>query len=99
MGLLDKLFGGGKQAVQESRTTITYRAGINESCRSIANRFYGDEAAWERVYRDNERVLKDEVQASTDALLPGTEVTIKGAKYDLSGRRIGADGEKATPIL
>lgn len=89
MGLLDKLFGGGKKETA-SGVTLTYRTGSNETCRSVAKKFYGSEADWERVYKPNEWRLKDEGQSSTDKLLPGTELTIKAPKFDESGQPVAA---------
>jgi len=83
MGLLDKLFGGGKK---DSGPTLTYKVGVSETCRSVAKKFYGDESQWEKVYKPNEWRLKEEVQSGTDKLLPGTELTIKGAKFGLDGQ-------------
>jgi len=75
MGLLDRLFGG--SSARTATITITYRVAANETCRSIAKKFYGDEAQWERVYEPNRRRLEAEVQTGTDVLPPGTEVTIE----------------------
>lgn len=83
MGLLDRLFGGGKK---DSGPTFTYKVGVNDTCRSVAKRFFGDESQWEKVYKPNEWRLKEEVQSGTDRLLPGTELTIKGAKFGLDGQ-------------
>ncbi len=95
MGFLAKLFGTEQQRADGRVPTLTYRVGVNETCRALAKKFYGDEAQWERVYADNERVIKDDVQTSTDPLLPGTEVTIKGAKYDLDGQPIDSPSARA----
>ena len=89
MGLLDKLFGGGKKA-DSGGQTLTYRTGPDDTCRSLAKRFYGNEADWEKIYKPNEWRLKDEVQSGTDKLLPGTELTIKDAKFDATGAPVGA---------
>ena len=89
MGLLDKLFGGGKKSDSGSKT-ITYRTGPADSCRSLAKQFYGDESQWERIYKPNERLLKDEVQSGTDKLLPGTELTIHNPKFDAAGQPVTA---------
>jgi hypothetical protein len=62
--------------------------GLKGTCRSIAERFYGDEGLRERVYRGNERVLKARVRTGTDRLPPGTEGTIRGAVYGLGGPRL-----------
>ncbi|NBT96046.1 MAG: hypothetical protein EBT47_13855 [Chloroflexi bacterium] len=83
MGLLDRLFGGGKK---DSGPTFTYKVGVSDTCRSVAKRFFGDESQWEKVYKPNEWRLKEEVQSGTDRLLPGTELTIKGAKFGLDGQ-------------
>ena len=89
MGFLDKLFGGGKKTeTQSSGTTIQYTSGPGETCRSIANKFYGDENQWQKIYSANERLIKDEVQSGTDALLVGTGLTIKDPKFDASGQPI-----------
>lgn len=88
MGLLDKLFGGGKKS--SGGMTITYRTGPDDTCRSLAKKFYGDESQWEKIYKPNEWRLKEEVQSGSDKLLPGTELTIKDPKYDASGQPIGA---------
>ena len=48
MGLLDKLFGGGKK---DSGPTLTYKVGVSDTCRSVAKKFYGDESQWEKVYK------------------------------------------------
>jgi hypothetical protein len=95
MGLWSKLFGG-RQPVADAGTTLTYRVGVNETCRSLAQRFYGDGQQWERIFRDNERILKDAVQASGDPLLPGTEVIIRGARYDVDGLPVGGAGRPAS---
>jgi nucleoid-associated protein YgaU len=88
MGLLDKLFG--KKQETPAGVTITYRTAMNETCRSIAKKFYGDESEWERIYKPNEWRLKDEVQSGSDKLLPGTELTIKDPKFDERGQPITA---------
>jgi hypothetical protein len=88
VGFLDKLFG--KKAEAPSGVTITYRTSANETCRSVAKKFYGDESMWERVYKPNEWRLKDEVQSSTDKLLPGTELSIKDPKFDENGEPVAA---------
>jgi hypothetical protein len=88
MGLLDKLFGGKKET--SSGVTLTYRTGSNETCRTVAKKFFGNEAEWEKVYKPNEWRLKEEVQSSTDKLLPGTELTIKNPRFDESGQPVGA---------
>ena len=89
MGLLDKLFGGGKKA-DSGGATITYRTGPADTCRSLAKKFYGDEGAWERIYKPNEWRRKEEVQSGTDKLLPGTELTIKDPKFDATGAPVTA---------
>ena len=89
MGLLDKLFSGGKKA-DTGGQTFTYRTGPDDTCRSLAKKFFGSEADWEKIYKPNEWRLKEEVQSGTDKLLPGTELTIKGAKYDATGAPVGA---------
>jgi len=83
MGLLDKLFGGGKK--ESGGQTITYRSGPADTCRSLAKKFYGDEGQWEKIYKPNEWRLKEEVQSGSDKLLPGTELTIKDPKFTESG--------------
>jgi nucleoid-associated protein YgaU len=88
MGLLDKLFGRKTEAPRGQ--TITYRTGPDDTCRSLAKRFYGDESQWEKIYNANRRIIQDEVQSGTDRLLPGTELTIPDAKFDASGQPIGA---------
>lgn len=90
MGLLDKLFGGGKKAESSSGVTITYTSGPGDTCRSLAKRFYGDETQWERIYNPNKHLLKDEVQSGSDSLLVGTGLTIKDPKFDLSGQPVTA---------
>ena len=60
--------------------------GINETCRSLATRFYGDESQWERIYSANERLIRDEVQTSTAVLLPGTEIVVPEPTFGLDGR-------------
>jgi nucleoid-associated protein YgaU len=90
MGLLDRLFGGGKKAERASGVTLTHRVGVNETCRSLAKKYYGDEAQWEKIYKPNEWRLKDEVQSGSDTLLPGTELTIKDPKFDAEGQPVAA---------
>jgi len=90
MGLLDRLFGGGKKAETSSGVTISYTSGPGDTCRSVAKRFYGDETRWEDVYKPNSHLLKDEVQSGSDALLVGTTLTIKGAKFDVNGQPVEA---------
>ena len=92
MGLLDKLFGGGKKAetTGSSGMTIEYLTASNETCRSLAKKFYGDENQWQKIYGPNERLIKDEVQSGTDPLLPGTKLTIKDPKFDASGQPVAA---------
>jgi len=90
MGFLDKLFGGGKKSETASGVTFTYNSGPGDTCRSLAKRFYGDETAWERIYKPNQHLLKDEVQSGSDALLVGTGLTIKDPKFDLSGQPVTA---------
>ncbi|HEX2037588.1 MAG TPA: hypothetical protein VHS99_25710 [Chloroflexota bacterium] len=98
MGLLDRLFGRTKEAPVRG-AAVTYRVGINETCRTLARRFYGEEGRWERIYQDNERVLGSEVQTSTDPILPGTEVTIRDAAFDLDGNPIdGVPGNAARQV-
>ena len=89
MGLLDKLFGGGKKS-GGGGMTITYRTGPQDTCRSLAKRFYGDESQWERIYKPNEWRLKEEVQGGNDKLLPGTELTIKDPKFNEQGQPVTA---------
>lgn len=91
MGFLDKLFGGGKRDVVDTATagkTIMYRVGPNETCRTVAKKFFGDESQWQKVYDPNLGILKDEVQSGSDTLLVGTELTIKDAQYDLDGQPV-----------
>ena len=83
MGLLDRLFGGGKK---DSGPPLTSNTGVSDPCRSLAKRLFGAESQWEKVYKPNEWRLKEEVQSGTDRLLPGTELTIKGAKFGLDGQ-------------
>ena len=89
MGLLDRLFGGGKKAESDG-ATISYTSGPGDTCRKLAERFYGDENKWEMIYNPNKHLLKDEVQSGTDSLLIGTTLTIKGAKFDASGQPVAA---------
>jgi nucleoid-associated protein YgaU len=56
----------------------------------LAQKFYGDESQWEKIYKPNEWRLKEEVQSGTDKLLPGTELTIKDPKFDAAGQRVTA---------
>jgi hypothetical protein len=88
MGLWSRPFGG-EQPAAGAGATIPYRVGVNETCRGLAQRFYGDVQLWERIYRDNERSLRDEVHGSGDPLPPGTEVVIRGARYGGAGQPIG----------
>ena len=67
MGLLDKLFGGGKKSDSGSGQTIVYRTGPADTCRSLAKTFYGDESQWEKIYKPNEWRLKEEVQSGSRA--------------------------------
>ena len=90
MGFLDKLFGGGKKTEQPSGVTIQYSSGPGDTCRSLAKRFYGNEAEWQKVYDANARLIKDEVQSGSDQLLVGTGLTIKDPKFDLNGQPVGA---------
>lgn len=85
MGLLGRLFGGRKVDAPASRT-LTYRVGVNETCRTLAQRFYGNEARWAEIYEANERILKNEVQVGTDALPPGTEISILAPEFGLDGK-------------
>ena len=89
MGLLDGLLGR-KKVVPEPTPRLTYRVGISETCRTLAQKFYGNEARWEEIYGANERVLKSEVQVGTDALLPGTEIVVLAPRFDAEGRPIAA---------
>jgi nucleoid-associated protein YgaU len=89
MGLLDKLFGS-KKSDAAVGTSITYLTSANETCRSVAKKFYGSEAEWERIWKVNEGRLKDEVQSSTDKLLPGTSLEIRNPKFDAEGKPVGA---------
>jgi nucleoid-associated protein YgaU len=89
MGLLDRLRGK-KPAAAPAMHSIRYRTGINETPRSIARKFYGDEYRWELVWQTNLRVLKDEVQGRDDVILAGTELEIPDPKYDLDGKPIAA---------
>lgn len=92
MGLLDRLLGRKQQAEAPTTTTnvIRYRTGINETPRSIARKFYGDESKWELVWRTNMRVLRDEVQGRDDVILTGTELEIPDPVYDLEGKPVAA---------
>ena len=90
MGLLDRLFGGGKKADTNGGATLSYASGPGDTCRSLAKRFYGDESRWEDIYKPNQHLLKDEVQSGSDALLVGTTLTIKNAKFDASGTPVAA---------
>jgi nucleoid-associated protein YgaU len=85
MGFLGRLFGGEKKSAAEV-PVLTYRVGINETCRTLAQRFYGSEAQWERIFAANERVIKEEVQTSTSPLLPGTEIIIPDPAFGLDGQ-------------
>ena len=89
MGLLDGLLGR-KKAVPALTPQLMYRVGINETCRTLAQKFYGNEARWEEIYGANERVLKSEVQLGTDALLPGTEIVVLAPRFDAEGRPVAA---------
>lgn len=89
MGLLDKLFGGGKKS-SSGGMKITYRTGPTDTCRSLAKKFYGDESQWEKIYKPNEWRLKEEVQSGSDKLLPGTELTIPDPKFDEAGQPVSA---------
>ena len=80
------LFRNGKKPVQDLTPRLTYRVGLNETCRTLAQRFYGNEARWEEIYIANERVLKSEVQLGNDALPPGTEVVVLAPRFDTDGR-------------
>ncbi|MBI3969775.1 MAG: LysM peptidoglycan-binding domain-containing protein [Chloroflexi bacterium] len=62
-------------------STVTYRVGVGETCRSIAKKFYGDEGQWERVYDANKWRLENDVQTSSDKLFPGTELTIRSPRF------------------
>ena len=86
MGLLGKLFRSDKKSNAKETHALTYRVGINETCRSLAKRFYGDESQWERTYSANERLIRDEVQTSTAVLLPGTEIVVPEPTFGLDGR-------------
>jgi nucleoid-associated protein YgaU len=90
MGLLDRLFGGGKKAEAEGGATLSYTSGPGDTCRTLAGKFYGDENKWEMIYNPNKHLLKDEVQSGSDSLLIGTTLTIKGAKFDASGQPVAA---------
>ena len=84
MGFLGRLFGGSRVGTVET-PRLTYRVGINETCRTLAQRFYGNDARWEEIYVPNERVLKSEVQLGTDTLLPGTEIVVLSPRFGLDG--------------
>ncbi|MGH2355703.1 MAG: LysM peptidoglycan-binding domain-containing protein [Chloroflexota bacterium] len=90
MGLLDKLFGGGKKTETSGGVTLQYTSGPGDTCRSLAKRFYGDESQWERIYNPNKRLIQDEVQSGSDQLVVGTGLTIVDAKYDASGQPVAA---------
>jgi nucleoid-associated protein YgaU len=84
MGFLDRLFGSKRTAVDVT-PRLTHRVGINETCRTLAERFYGSDARWEEIYAANQRILKDEVQLGTDKLLPGTEIVVLAPRYTADG--------------
>jgi nucleoid-associated protein YgaU len=91
MGLLDRLFGGGKKSEADAGgAPISYTSGPGDTCRSLAKRFYGDENRWEDIYKPNAHLLKDEVQSGSDSLLVGTTLTIKSPKFDASGQPVAA---------
>ena len=91
MGLLYKLFGGGKKSDGASGgNSVSYRTGPGDTCRSLAKRFYGSESEWQRIYDANARVIKDEVQSGSDPMLVGTELTVPNPKYDASGQPVTA---------
>ena len=85
MGLFD-ILKGNKKPVQDLTPRLTYRVAVNETCRTLAHRFYGSDARWEEIYAANERVLKNEVQLGTDTLLPGTEIVVLAPRFDADGR-------------
>jgi nucleoid-associated protein YgaU len=88
MSFFSKLFGGGKKEEAPSGVNFQYSSGPGDTCRSLAKRFYGDEAAWEKVYNPNRHLLKDEVQSGSDKLLVGTGLTIKDPKFDMNGQPV-----------
>lgn len=89
MGLLDRLLGK-RPAAAPTTHSIRYRTGINETSRSIARKFYGDESQWELVWQTNLRLLKDEVQGRDDVIFPGTELEIPDPKYGPDGEPVAA---------
>ena len=84
MGILTRLFGDKPKSVQ-AVPDLHYRVGVNETCRSLAQRFYGNEVRWEQIYAANERTLRSEVQIGTDPLPPGVEVVIPSPQFGLDG--------------
>lgn len=85
MGILTRLFGEKPKSVLAA-PQLHYRVGLNETCRSLAQRFYGNEARWEQIYAANERALRSEVQIGTDTLPPGLEIVIPSPQFGLDGR-------------
>ena len=85
MGILTKLFGD-KQKSVEAAPALRYRVGVNETCRSLAQRFYGNEVRWKQIYAANERILQSEVQIGTDPLPPGAEIVIPAPQFGLDGK-------------
>jgi len=86
MGLLDRLFG--RKQKTSSSITITYRVGTGETLKSIAQKFYGDSAQWEKVYKPNSWKLED----AEGTIFPGTELQIPDPVYDAEGRPVQAVG-------
>jgi nucleoid-associated protein YgaU len=85
VGILTRLFGGKPEPVRAA-PELRYRVGLNETCRSLAERFYGNEVRWEQIYAANERTLRSEVQIGTDPLPPGVEIAIPSPQFGLDGQ-------------
>jgi hypothetical protein len=84
MGLFD-LFRTGKKPVRDLTPRLSYSVGIHETCRTLAQRFYGNDARWEEIYAANERVLKSVAQLGNDPLPPGTEIVVLAPRFGVDG--------------
>ena len=73
MGILESL--GLKKAKTESKPAgKTIKVGPRDTLKSIAKKYYGDEAQWMKIYDKNKwRIDGDEVVPGQDLLLPGID--------------------------